>query len=312
MITPLLHAIPADMVRFFARPYVAGDSLGQAMDTAAEVLRARGCVTTLDLLAEGIDSEAAVEHNLFAYLEMVNAAAGDDRFGPDQRPTVSLKPSSFTTEPLSTGGAARGSRETVRRICEHARELRVPVTIDMESHHWTDFTLELVSDLHADGFSDVGTVIQTRLQRSEADLDRLPEGCRVRLVIGIYPESADIAVTDKRPMKERLLEYGQTLLARGHYVELATHDEEIVNRFVDTAPPADRFEVQMLYGVPRHELQSKLVDGGVRLRLYVPFALGWDEAIAYLRRRLDEYPAMMYHVARRRRLGAQPCMTRPR
>ena len=37
---------------------------------------------------------------------------------------------------------------------------------------------------------------------------------------------------------------------------------------------------------------------GVTVRLYVPFALGWDEAIAYLRRRLDEYPAMMFMVAR--------------
>ena len=32
-------------------------------------------------------------------------------------------------------------------------------------------------------------------------------------------------------------------------------------------------------------------------RLYVPFAIGWDMAIQYLRRRLDEYPAMMFLVS---------------
>ena len=45
-------------------------------------------------------------------------------------------------------------------------------------------------------------------------------------------------------------------------------------------------------------LQSELLERGVRCRLYVPFALGWPMAIAYLRRRLDEYPAMMFLVAR--------------
>jgi hypothetical protein len=30
----------------------------------------------------------------------------------------------------------------------------------------------------------------------------------------------------------------------------------------------------------------------------VPFALGWDMAIQYLRRRLDEYPAMVWLVTK--------------
>ena len=58
----------------------------------------------------------------------------------------------------------------------------------------------------------------------------------------------------------------------------------------------DRFEVQMLYGVPRTKLLGQLVAQGVVSRLYVPFALSWPQAVAYLRRRLDEYPAMMFVV----------------
>jgi proline dehydrogenase len=302
MVQPLLRAIPPGLVRFFARPYVAGDTLGSAMDAAAELLAETGCLTTLDLLAEGIDSSAVVERNLNTYYEMINAAAGDDRFAsPEVRPTVSLKPSSYTTSPLDKGGTANGSRDAIYKICDHARDRNVQVTVDMENSAWTDWTLELMNDLHADGFTNTGTVIQTRLHRTRQDLERLPAGCRVRVVIGIYKEPATIAIQDRKEMKDLLLEFSKILLDRGHYVELATHDDEYVKRFVDEWVPEagvgrDRFEVQMLYGVPRADLQRDLIERGVRVRLYVPFAEGWPMAIAYLRRRLDEYPAMMFTV----------------
>jgi proline dehydrogenase len=299
MVSPFVRAIPKDLVRFFARPYVAGDSLGKAIDTAVGLWRENGVLTTLDLLAEGIDSQAAVEQNVYTYFEMLNAAAGDDRFEvAAARPSVSLKPSSYTTEPLDKGGQGTGSRECIFRIAEHARELGVKLTVDMESHHWTDYTLDLMRDLHAAGHDHVGTVLQTRLHRTEKDVDRLPAGCRVRVVIGIYREAADIALTDKRQMKERMLQLSETLLRRGHYVELGTHDDTYIQRFVNEVVPRtgvgkDRYELQMLYGVPRRSLQAEMTRRGINMRLYVPFALGWPMAIAYLQRRLDEYPAMM-------------------
>jgi hypothetical protein len=104
-------------------------------------------------------------------------------------------------------------------------------------------------------------------------------------------------------MKQRMLDYAERLLRAGHFVEFASHDEPIVRRFVDdvvarcSAPP-DRFEVQMLYGVPRERLLGELLRRGVRCRLYVPFAIGWSMAVQYLRRRLDEYPAMMWLVTK--------------
>ena len=119
----------------------------------------------------------------------------------------------------------------------------------------------------------------------------------------IYREPADVALVAKPEMKERLLYLAERLLQRGHFVEFATHDETYVRRFVDGIVPKvgarpEQFEVQMLYGVPRERLLQELVSRGIRARLYVPFALGWGMAIAYLRRRLDEYPAMMFLVAK--------------
>jgi len=296
---PYIRLIPPCLVRFFARPYVAGDSLAKAIDTAADLFARRGLLTTLDLLAEGIDTPEAVRANVDAYLAMAEAASTDPRFPrPEVRPTLSLKLSSYTTEPRDRGGDGRGSREAARRICAAAHEWGIGVTVDMESSAWTDFTLDFVRELHRDGLRDVGCVLQTRLHRTERDLEQLPEGCRVRLVIGIYQEPESIALRDKTAMKERMLAYAARLFARGHYVEFATHDEAYVRRFVDDVVPSagigpDRYEVQMLYGVPRQALLSELTARGVRARLYVPFAQGWGMAIAYLRRRLDEYPAMM-------------------
>lgn len=298
---PLIRLIPPSLVRVFARPYVAGDSLEKAVTTSAELLARRGLLTTLDLLAEDIEKAETVRRNTETYLAMIDAVAADPRFEDSTRPTVSLKPSSYTTDPLDRGGEAVTSREAVFQIAEHAKARGVGVTVDMEGRGWTDFTLELLHDLHRAGYRDVGAVLQTRLHRTAADLDRLPPGCRVRLVIGIYQEPSSVALTQKSEMKQRMLEYARTLLDRGHLVEFATHDDRYVKRFVEEVVPAagvgpDRYEIQMLFGVPRMRLLGQLAARGVRCRLYVPFALSWPRAVAYLRRRLDEYPAMMILV----------------
>jgi len=297
-----VRLIPPFMVRFFARPYVAGDSIAKGLDAAAQLWSERGLRTTLDLLAEDIETEAQAAANLDVYFEMVERVAADPRQGEGlDRVTLSLKPSSYTTSPLDKGGDARGSRDAIFAIAERARAKGVRLSIDMEGRHWTDFTLDLLRELHAAGHDHVGCVLQTCLHRTEADLETLPEGCRVRLVIGIYREPEEVAVQDKRVMKERLLDYAERLLSRGHYVEFATHDTAIVQRFVEEVVPRvgaglDRFEVQMLYGVPRTKILEDLRTKGVQSRLYVPFAMSWDMAIQYLRRRLDEYPAMMFLV----------------
>ena len=218
-------------------------------------------------------------------------------------PTVSMKPSSYTTRPLQDGGDAQGSREAMFAIARRAEEKGVAVTVDMESRHWTDFTLETLQQMHAEGMRHVGAVLQTRLHRTEADLEALPPGMRVRLVIGIYREPAEVALTDKAAMKERMLQFAGQLLQAGHFVEFATHDETCVRRFLGEVVPAagvgpDRFEVQMLYGVPRDRFLADLRQKGIRARLYVPFALSWEMAIQYLRRRLDEYPAMALLVSK--------------
>ena len=97
---------------------------------------------------------------------------------------------------------------------------------------------------------------------------------------------------------------GSTLRALAEQPALADQlrdEPALIPRFVEEIVPAsgvgpDRYELQMLYGVPRMKLLNRMVERGVVSRLYVPFALSWPMAVAYLRRRLDEYPAMMLLV----------------
>jgi len=294
----LSRLTPAFLVRWFASPYVAGDSMERALEAARAGLDTRGTLTTLDLLGEDVHDDAQVEANIATYERMIDALASDPRFADRAtRPSISLKPSAFTT------GDREAVRAPIERLVERAHEKGVALTIDMEDHRWTDLTLDLAV-AHYERGRDVGTVLQTRLHRTESDLIRIPAGMRLRLVIGIYREPEDIALTGKPGMKRRMVDHARTLLDRGVFVEFGTHDAACVETFArEVAPTAPgRCEVQLLLGVPRAQLVQRLRDGAfgpkLAVRLYVPFALGWDNAIAYLRRRMDESPGVSWLVLR--------------
>lgn len=293
----LAQLVPAPLVRVFARPYLAGGTMREALDSAADILAARGMLSTLDLLGESVTRAEQVETNEDVYCRLVDALGQDPRFSEsEERPSISLKPSAFCLKEQEEAFVP------IRRILERARARSVAVTIDMEDRSWTDLTLEYAVRFFQEGH-DVGTVLQTRLHRTEADLERIPPGMRVRLVIGIYPEPGEVALTDKRAMKERMLPFSARLLERDARVEFATHDDVFVQRFVhEIAPKApDRCELQILLGVPREKMLARLqAEDGLRLpvRVYVPFATDMGEATAYLRRRMEESPNMMFLVLR--------------
>ena len=293
----LAQLVPGPLVRFFARPYVAGGDQASALTTAALNLQS-GLDTTLDLLGEDVTSAGQIEQNADVYARLIRALADDPRFlDSAHRPTVSLKPSAFTTE------SHEEAFEAIQPIVELAHQKAVGLTIDMENQAWTDITIERSVALYEKGH-DVGTVLQTRLNRTEADLARIPAGMRLRLVIGIYPEPADIATTNKIEMKERMLQFSETLLEKGAKVEFATHDDAYIERFATDLAPRypGQCEVQMLLGVPRTTMQSRLLVGELGcplpVRIYVPFAVSWADATAYLRRRMAESPSIIWLVLR--------------
>jgi len=116
-------------------------------------------------------------------------------------------------------------------VVDYALKNEINVTLEAEDHRWTNFQLESYFALINAGYANLGTVLQTRLFRTEKDIARFDGRMRVRLVIGIYNEPGQIAHTDKRIMKDLLVQYGSNLLARGVYTELASHDTRCIELF---------------------------------------------------------------------------------
>jgi len=268
-----------------ARRYIAGETREQALSLAAR-LQAEGFLTTLDMLGEDVSGWEDVEQAARAYTELIEAVAtaGVPRH-------VSLKPTHFGLK-LDPDRAAA----TLADLLEVARRRDVAVTIDMEDASTTDATLALWRRVRAAG-SEVGVVLQARLHRTEADAVALAaEGATVRLCKGIYKEPASIAWTGREEIRAAWVRAARVLLAGSGRVQLATHDEILVDRIrpeIAGAEPA-RVEFQALLGVPVRTLLEGLRAGGWPVRLYVPYGRDW---YAYSLRRLRENPDMASAIA---------------
>lgn len=279
------NAIPAYFVRVFAAPYVAGDSLEKALFKADELYRGQGILTTLDVLGEMEKEREPVRKAVDLYLE--TAAILKDR----PHCTISVKPGHFGyyVDP-------QFCRENIEELAARCQAQGTGLTVDMEDTDLTDFTIGLYRDLKPK-YPVLGTVLQSRLFRTEKDVDALDGlNAHIRLCIGIYNVPGSLAYTGRREMKENLLKLLRKLIERGHYVCVATHDTQYIVKareiLAEMKVPKERYEFQMLLGVPRDRVQHELVSSGEKVRLYVPFAVHWDDAIAYLRRRMIENPFM--------------------
>jgi proline dehydrogenase len=116
-------------------------------------------------------------------------------------------------------------------------------------------------------------------------------GARIRLVKGAYKEPKTVAYQSKEEVDAAFVEIMQVLMAEGTYPAIATHDPDMIDATRAFAErrgiSADRFELQMLYGV-RRDLQASLTSEGLRVRIYIPFGQEW---FPYFMRRLGERPA---------------------
>jgi len=192
-------------------------------------------------------------------------------------------------------------KENVEKIAKKAYEKGVELTIDMEDTDLTDFTIDLYHEM-VSKYPGTATVLQSKLWRTRTDIDRFDDvKMVVRLCIGIY-DVPRYAYQGKPAAKENLLALMQYLFKKGHKVQIATHDEGIIRRAIGYLEewniPKDRFEFQMLMGVPRSRVIGELRAKGITVRLYVPFCEHWSDGIAYLRRRLNANPNFIFYVMR--------------
>ena len=272
----------------FARRFVAGQNVDEAIDTARG-LEARGLLHTFNYLGEHVRNREAAEGATRAYLEAIDAVR---LAGLTCSLSVKLTQLGLEIDP----GLCR---DNLARIVAAADPRRCFIRVDMEHSAVVDATLDIALAVRAAGHAHLGVVLQAALRRTPDDLGRVLEnGAPVRLVKGAYREPPDVAFPDKADVDRSFAALAETLLDAGRHPAFATHDPRMIAA-VRTAAEArgverGRFEFQMLYGV-RRDLQAALQARGYPVRVYLPFGADW---FPYFMRRLAERPANVLFLVR--------------
>ena len=286
ILVKLLSHLPKWIVKPFASPYVAGESIDDVVKTV-KTLNAKGFLTTVDILGEHVNSqEESIKirndyRNLYDRLTDENLEAN-----------ISLKPTHLGMEIDSFL-----SETNLLNVLEKAKEKNNFMRIDMENSPYTDATIDIYKKC-LNKYDKVGMVLQSYLKRTAQDISNLDsEKFNCRICKGIYRESEEIAYHDKKEIRDRFFEDVKAILNGKGYVAIATHDISLINKIetwiVDNKITLDRFEFQVLYGVPMGNRLQQLLDKGYKVRNYVPFGEAWFD---YSIRRLKENPNIMWYV----------------
>ena len=280
-VVTLLPAVPKPVVRRLSSRYIAGSELEDARRVVTR-LKAKGKLATVDVLGEEITSAEEAAAITRAYLDVLDMLDAD---GPDANVSVKLTGLGLMLDPAL-------ARENLKSIAARGTFVR----IDMEDSSTTDATLELYRSLLAEGYENLGVVLQAALRRTVEDARSLA-GANVRLCKGIYVEPPELAYRGFEEIRDSYLRTLDVLLDGGCYIGVATHDEHLVERGIaavrERGLDPSAYELQMLLGV-RPDLADRIVADGHRLRVYVPFGRQWYE---YSLRRLQENPKIAGYVA---------------
>ena len=104
-----INLTPSPLVKLFASPYVAGDSIEAAADAAQKFWEARHVCSTIDLLGEELESDEEVQYSVNVYERLIDA------LGSQEYATLSLKPTQL--------GSHRGTehcKKVIEGIIERA------------------------------------------------------------------------------------------------------------------------------------------------------------------------------------------------
>ena len=306
-----------------ARQFIAGRNPDDVMATLRKH-HAQKIGFTVDLLGEGVVSEAQADEYAARYLDLLEKLACEtknwaDPLGKNSElfPVVNLsvKISALYSQisPADPANAIAHLAPKLRPLLRRARKLGAFINFDMESYAHKNITLELFKTIFTDEeFKDwphTGIVIQAYLRDSETDLRDLIEWGRargtrfaVRLVKGAYwdyettksrQNGWDCPVFFQKPESDANFEALTRVLFENESIVTAAFGSHNVRSIAHAQALAheigierSRFEFQLLYGMAG-PIKRALVEMGYRVREYCPVG-ELLPGMAYLVRRLLE------------------------
>jgi len=286
-IISLTKLLPLSFVRMIAGRYVAGEKQPDALQIVEE-LNNKGYSVTIDILGEHSKTSATAQAvteqyiNLYKFIQVKNLDCN-----------ISIKPTH-----LGLDMGMKCAQDNILSLLNAAEETNNFLRIDMENSAVTDDTIALYHKCR-ENYSNVGTVLQAYLYRSENDLKILSQDSNFnfRLCKGIYRENADIAIQDRHKINANFITLLRLAFENNIYIAIATHDLYLLETAYELIAtlniPSDQFEFQVLYGVPMSGWLQKHLQNGYKVRVYVPFGNDWYD---YSLRRLKENPNIARYV----------------
>jgi proline dehydrogenase len=288
IINLVLPLVPKPIVRHFAKTYIAGETLAEAMATSQKIKEA-GARCSIDVLGEYVESKKQTLKDLKIRLAVIDKIKENNLDA-----TESIKLTS-----LGLGLDDDFCWDNTKKIVAYARDKGVYVRIDMEDTPYTDRSLEIYRRLREEGFDNVGIVLQAYLKRTREDiLSLLDLKPTIRLCKGIYVEPEELAFQRFDEINQNYKELLELMFENNLYACIATHDSELIEHaeklILGKNISKDRYEFQMLLGVTE-EKRDRLIKLGHPMRIYVSFGEDW---YGYSMRRFAENPKIAKHVMR--------------
>jgi len=282
-----IQIMPKPLVKQFAKNYIAGDSLNDAISVINKLWE-NNYFSTIDLLGEFVDGR-------FLAIKAKNDIIDD--ILTIRRLNLPTYHSLKLTQ-LGIDVDKELCIENLKEILTVAKQENVFVRIDMENTPYTTITLDIYKEMRK-YFDNLGIVLQAYLYRTEQDIEELKDyKPNVRLVKGIYIEDKKYAIKDKQGIRNNYMKLLEKMIDYGYYVAIATHDDYLTNKAIEMINQKgitkDKFEFQMLLGV-REKLREEIKNQGYKVTVYVPYGMDW---YGYSIRRFKENPSVAMHVAK--------------
>ena len=286
LIIQIIPFLPKFFVKIVASPYIAGITDEEMLKNVQE-LNNKGYKVAIDILGEHVETENEANEITSRYISIY-----DEISKRNLDANISIK--------LTHIGQDLGLdivKNNLTKLVQAAKKNNNFLRLDMENVPYTSETIQLYKEMF-EHYNQIGIVIQAYLHRSFNDIESLSDKkFNVRICKGIYVEDPKLVLKNYNEIRENYMRLVKEALNKGSYVGIATHDEYLIDNLYswlkENNISKERYEFQVLHGVPMKRKLEKLLNEGNTIRVYLPYGKNWYD---YSVRRLKENPKMAGYI----------------